>query len=183
MEAQHTHKQDTAILAGGCFWCLEAVYREVAGVQRVESGYLGGASANPAYEEVCSGRTGHAEAVRIMFDPAQISFRDLLEIFFVIHDPTQFNRQGNDVGTQYRSAIFWLDEAQRDAAQNLIAELTRDAVYASPIVTRIEPAGTFYRAEQYHQDYYRQHANQPYCAIVISPKLEKFRRHFARLTR
>jgi len=176
-------QQETAILAGGCFWCLEAVYQEMAGVDLVESGYTGGDLANPNYEQVCAGVTGHAEAVRITFDPALTSYRDILEVFFTIHDPTTRNRQGNDVGTQYRSAIYYNDERQRDIAKELIRELEAERVWSSPIVTELEPLGTFYKAEDYHQNYFRDHPQQPYCSYVVAPKLRKFRDKFARKMR
>lgn len=169
----------TAILAGGCFWCLEAVFQNVRGVRSVESGYIGGQVPNPSYDAVCSGKTGHAEAVRIEFDTAEVSFRDLLEVFFVIHDPTQLNRQGNDIGTQYRSAIYVLNEKQREIAQAVVAEL-QTALSAS-VVTEISSATTFYVAEAYHQNYFRQHPQQGYCAAVIAPKLVKFREKFKAL--
>lgn len=169
----------TTILAGGCFWCLEAVFQNVRGVRKVESGYIGGQVPHPNYEAVCNGDTGHAEAVRIEFDPTQVSFRDLLEVFFVIHDPTQLNRQGNDVGTQYRSAIYVLDEQQQHVAQELISELRN--VFTAPIVTEVSQASTFYVAEDYHQNYFRQHPQQGYCAAVIAPKLAKFRQKFKTL--
>lgn len=172
---------DEAILAGGCFWCLEAVYLELRGVQSVMSGYIGGNTPDPSYEAVCEGATGHAEAVRIVFDPDEVSYRELLEVFFVIHDPTQLNRQGNDVGTQYRSAIFYRDDAQRATAQAILAELEQSRAFAAPLVTECVPAGHFYAAEAYHQDYYARHPLQPYCAYVVAPKLEKFRHSFARL--
>lgn len=170
-----------AILAGGCFWCLEAVYEEVCGVSEVVSGYIGGETAAPDYESVCSGRTGHAEAVRLRFDPSVVSFRELLEVFFVIHDPTQLNRQGNDIGTQYRSAIFWLDEGQRQEAEAVIASLEREQVFAAPIVTQVVEAPHFFPAEAYHQHYYARNPGQGYCAYVVAPKLEKFRHKLARL--
>jgi peptide-methionine (S)-S-oxide reductase len=170
-----------AILAGGCFWCLEAVYEEVRGVSAVVSGYIGGELPDPDYEAICTGRSGHAEAVRLSFDPDVVSYRELLEVFFTIHDSTQLNRQGNDVGTQYRSAIFWLDEAQRDTAQGVIDELTAGRVFAAPIVTELVAAPHFYPAEAYHQHYYVQHPMQSYCAYVVAPKLDKFRKTLARL--
>jgi peptide-methionine (S)-S-oxide reductase len=170
---------EVATLAGGCFWCLEAVYVEVAGVQKVVSGYAGGHVDNPTYRQICTGTTGHAEVVQITFDPTVITFRELLEIFFVIHDPTTLNRQGNDVGTQYRSAIFYHNEAQRETAESVIAELTESRAFASPIVTEVAPIGAFYPAEDYHQNYYANNSYQPYCQIVISPKVEKFRKTFA----
>lgn len=174
-------QHEEAILAGGCFWCLEAVYLDLRGVVSLQSGYIGGKVVDPTYEAVCSGSTGHAEAVRIQFDPAVVSYRELLEVFFVIHDPTQLNRQGNDVGTQYRSAIFWLGEAQRDTARAVLTELADSQAFGAPVVTECVPAGRFYPAEDYHRDYYARHPMQPYCAYVVAPKLEKFRQHFARL--
>jgi peptide-methionine (S)-S-oxide reductase len=166
-------------LGGGCFWCLEAVYRETEGVESAVSGYMGGASANPTYKAVCSGTTGHVEAVQITFDPKVISTRDLLEIFFVIHDPTTLNYQGNDHGTQYRSVIFYHSPEQRAAAEEMIAELTRENAYGRPIVTAVEPAAMFHPAEDYHQDYFANNANQPYCSYVVAPKVQKFRAKFA----
>lgn len=171
----------TATLAGGCFWCLEAVYDRIRGVQAVTSGYMGGQTEHPDYESVCSGNTGHAEVVRIEFDPSVVSYRDLLEVFFTIHDPTQLNRQGNDRGTQYRSAIFWHDEAQRNEAERMIAMLTRDGVFPAPIVTEVTPAGAFWPAEDYHRDYYEHHPFQPYCQFVVAPKVAKFTEKFASL--
>ena len=168
-------KEEIAILAGGCFWCLEAVYERVRGVHSVESGYIGGGVPQPSYEQVCNGDTGHAEAVRLTFNPDEISYRDLLEIFFVIHDPTTLNRQGNDVGTQYRSAIFWTTPEQRDTAAEVIAELEAQKAFPDPVVTELAAAPTFYVAEDYHQGYFRAHPNQPYCAVVVAPKLAKFR--------
>lgn len=170
-----------ATLAGGCFWCLEAIFEQVRGVQRVESGYCGGSTPHPTYQQVCTGTTGHAEAVQITFDPAVISYRQLLDIFFAIHDPTTLNRQGADVGTQYRSAIFPHDASQAQIARAVIEELTRAGVFDRPIVTTIEPLTTFYRAEEYHQGYYRAHPNEGYCRVVISPKVSKFRQRFADL--
>ena len=169
---------ETAVLAGGCFWCLEAVYNELRGVQHVISGYAGGSVQFPSYEQVCGGRTGHAEAVQISFDPEVISFRELLEVFFTIHDPTTLNRQGADTGTQYRSAIFPNSPEQRATAEALIAELTQAKVFDRPIVTSIEPEAPFCEAEAYHQGYYREHPSQPYCAAVISPKVSKLRAKF-----
>lgn len=172
-------EQEIATLGGGCFWCLEAVYREAAGVISVVSGYMGGARPNPTYQQVCSGTSGHVEVVQITFDPAILSYRDLLEIFFAIHDPTTLNRQGNDTGTQYRSVIFYHSPAQEAAAKALIAELSSEKAFADPIVTAIEPAGEFYPAEDYHQQYFENHPYQPYCAFVVSPKVQKFRKKFA----
>jgi len=170
--------EQTAILAGGCFWCTEAVFNDVIGVTSVESGYIGGHSANPTYREVCSGRTGHAEAIRLGFDPDIVSYDDLLDIFFATHDPTQLNRQGNDVGTQYRSAIFPLDDAQKAAAEAGIARAQPD--WPAPIVTRIETASTWYPAEDYHQEYWEGEGQRnPYCLAVIPPKLKKLRKSFA----
>lgn len=170
---------EIATLAGGCFWCLEAVYDQTKGVSSVESGYMGGKNADPTYEQVCSGRTGHAEVVRITFDPAVISFRELLEIFFVIHDPTTLNRQGNDAGTQYRSAIFTHSPEQKQTAEAVIAAFTKDKVYENPIVTEVVPATTFYVAEAYHQEYFTRNPSQGYCTYVVGPKVAKFRKQFA----
>ena len=168
-----------ATLAGGCFWCLEAVYDQAKGVSSVESGYMGGMNPDPTYEQVCSGRTGHAEVVRITFDPAAISFRELLEIFFVVHDPTTLNRQGNDAGTQYRSAIFHHSPEQKQTAEEVIAAFTKDKIYENPIVTEIVPATTFYVAEDYHQEYFVRNPLQGYCTYVVGPKVAKFRKQFA----
>ncbi len=170
---------EVATLGGGCFWCTEAVFQQVQGVKAVESGYTGGQVDDPTYEQVCSGETGHAEVVRVTFDPAVISYREILEIFFATHDPTTLNRQGNDVGTQYRSAIFPHSAAQRETAEALMRELTEQGLYDAPLVTRIEPEQPYWPAEAYHQNYYRQHPNQGYCAFVISPELAKFRETFA----
>ncbi|WP_322513440.1 peptide-methionine (S)-S-oxide reductase MsrA [Chloroflexus sp.] len=170
---------ETATLAGGCFWCLEAVYDQVIGVQDVVSGYTGGHVPNPTYRQVCDGDTGHAEAVQIRFDPTQISYRELLEIFFSIHDPTTLNRQGADVGTQYRSAIFYHSEEQRQIAEQLVRELSEQQVFRDPIVTEIVPATTFYPAEEYHQEYFARNPYQPYCQFVVAPKVAKFRKLFA----
>ncbi len=170
---------ETATLAGGCFWCLEAVYDQVIGVQDVVSGYTGGHVPNPTYRQVCDGNTGHAEAVQIRFDPSQISYRELLEIFFSIHDPTTLNRQGADVGTQYRSAIFYHSEEQRQIAEQLVRELSEQQVFRNPIVTEIVPATTFYPAEDYHQEYFARNPYQPYCQFVVAPKVAKFHKLFA----
>jgi peptide-methionine (S)-S-oxide reductase len=167
---------EVAVLGGGCFWCLEAVYREMRGVTRVESGYMGGAQPDPTYEQVCAGHTGHAEVVRIEFDPAVIGYRDVLEAFFTIHDPTTLNRQGNDVGSQYRSVIFYCSPRQAATARQVMAEMAN--VWDAPIVTELAPATTWYRAEDYHQDYFRQHPLQGYCAFVVAPKVAKFRSTF-----
>ena len=171
----------TATLGGGCFWCLEAVYKELRGVDSVVSGFMGGHLDRPSYQAVCGGDTGHAEVIQVLFDPSLIRFQDILEVFFSTHDPTTFNRQGNDVGTQYRSVIFWHDEDQRNAAAALIDELSKGGRYRDPIVTELTPAGIFWPAENYHQDYLRFHPLEPYCAYVVQPKVEKFRAHFASL--
>lgn len=163
-------------LGGGCFWCTEAVFQEVTGVIDVDSGYSGGSVENPSYEEVCSGRTGHAEVVRVRFDPEIITIRDILEIFFDTHDPTTLNRQGHDVGTQYRSVIFYMNSLQRDTAQSLINELNESGRFRKKIVTELEPLSKFYSSEDYHKNYYRENSYAPYCTFVISPKLEKFRK-------
>jgi peptide-methionine (S)-S-oxide reductase len=168
-----------ATLGGGCFWCLEAVYLELQGVEKVASGYSGGSVRNPSYRQVTTGTTGHAEVVQLTYDPDKISFREILEVFFTIHDPTTLNRQGNDVGTQYRSAIFYHDETQRQVAEDIIAEFDAAHIWSNPIVTEVAPLDVFYEAEDYHQDYYRQNSNQPYCHVVISPKVAKFRKKFA----
>lgn len=169
---------ETITLGGGCFWCLEAVYDLVEGVTDVVSGYAGGTVPNPTYEAVCTGRTGHAEVVQVTFDPATISLDEILDIFFTIHDPTTRNRQGADVGTQYRSAIFYHDEAQRQAAEAKIAELTAARTYAKPIVTEVTPLADFYPAEDYHQDYFAKHPSRAYCRAVVAPKVAKFQTHF-----
>jgi len=168
---------EVAILGGGCFWCIEAVYLQARGVTRVESGYMGGHLPDPSYEQVATGTSGHAEVVRLEFDPAVISYRDLLEVFFTIHDPTTIDRQGNDVGSQYRSVIYTTSAEQADTARQVAAEMA--AVWDGPIVTRIEPAGTWYKAEDFHQNYFANHPNQGYCAFVVEPKVEKFRQIFA----
>ncbi len=169
---------EIAVLGGGCFWCLEAVFADLEGVQSVDSGYAGGKLADPSYEDVCSGRTGHAEVVRIAFDPAVLSFRDLLGVFFTVHDPTTPNRQGNDVGTQYRSVIFCQTAAQRATAEEVIRELGAAKLWRDPIVTEIADVAPFYPAEAYHQRYFERNPAQPYCAMVVEPKVAKFRRHF-----
>lgn len=170
---------ETATLAGGCFWCLEAVYQELEGVVTVTSGYMGGDVVRPSYEQVCTGRTGHAEVVQVKYDPARLSYEELLEVFFGIHDPTTKDRQGNDIGPQYRSAIFFHNQAQRDAATAMVQRLEREQVFPSKIVTELAAAGEFHVAEDYHQNYFRSHAEQPYCAYVVSPKVAKFRKRFA----
>lgn len=171
------HENETATLAGGCFWCLEAVFLELKGVQKVVSGYSGGTVVNPSYHEVSTGKTGHAEAVQVVFDPETISYTTILEIFFTIHDPTTLNRQGADTGTQYRSAIFYHSDKQKNSAEQIIHELDRSHIWQDPIVTEVVPFQAFYPAEEYHQDYYRQNRNEPYCRLVIEPKLAKLRRH------
>lgn len=168
----------TATLAGGCFWCLEAVYLQMRGVESVESGYMGGHTVQPTYEEVCGGETGHAEVVQLQYDPAVVGYRDLLEVFFGIHDPTTLNRQGNDVGTQYRSAIYTHSTEQAETARALIAEMTADSVFDAPIVTEVTAATEFWPAEEYHRNYFARHPNQPYCSFVVSPKVAKFRKKF-----
>ncbi|MFH1031821.1 MAG: peptide-methionine (S)-S-oxide reductase MsrA [Chloroflexota bacterium] len=170
---------EVATLAGGCFWCIEAVFREVDGVESVQSGYTGGTTANPTYEQVSSGKTGHAEAVQITFDSRKVSYREILDIFFSVHDPTTLNRQGADVGTQYRSAIYYHTEQQKAVAEEVINELTKARVWKKPIVMEITAAGEFYPAEDYHRDYYIKHPEQAYCQIVIAPKVDKFRKQQA----
>lgn len=172
------YDKEIATLAGGCFWCLEAVFDELQGVEKVESGYVGGHIKNPTYREVCTGTTGHAEVVQITFDPQAITFRDLLKVFFTIHDPTTLNRQGADVGTQYRSAIFYHTPEQKAVADEVIAELTADKVWDDPIVTEVTPLDEFYPAEDYHRDYFQRNPQQPYCQMVIAPKVAKSRKHF-----
>ena len=173
-------KSEVATLAGGCFWCVEAVFREIDGVESVASGYAGGATVNPTYEQVCTGATGHAESVQVTFDTAKISYREILEIFFSVHDPTTLNRQGADMGTQYRSAIFYHNEKQKAIAEELVTELNKAGLWKNKIVTQIVPLDKFYRAEEYHQEYFRRHPEQAYCQIVISPKLNKFRKQWAK---
>jgi peptide-methionine (S)-S-oxide reductase len=171
-------KQEVATLAGGCFWCIEAVFLELAGVERVVSGYAGGHVPNPSYELVCMGVSGHAEVVQVTFDPEVISFRELLEVFFTVHDPTTLNRQGPDSGTQYRSAIYYHSDEQRMTAEGVIAELDQGTVWDDPIVTEVQALDTFYPAEEYHQDYYRRNAEQPYCQAIVAPKVAKARATF-----
>ncbi len=171
-------RHETATLAGGCFWCLEAAFQDLKGVERVQSGYAGGRVANPSYEQVCTGTTGHAEVVQITFDPEMVSFDDLLHVFFTIHDPTTLNRQGVDVGSQYRSAIFYHTPDQKATAERVIAELQSEHVWDDPIVTELKPLEAFYPAEEYHRDYYRRNPTQGYCSAVIAPKVAKVRKHF-----
>ena len=170
---------EIATLAGGCFWCLEAVFDELKGVETVESGYSGGHVQSPSYAQVCNGDTGHAESVQITFDPQVLSFKDLLTVFFTAHDPTTLNRQGNDVGTQYRSAIFYHNEEQKKIAEAVIQEIGAEKIWDDPIITEVKPFDQFYMAEDYHQEYYKNNSFQPYCRIVIAPKVAKIRRKFA----
>ena len=171
---------EVATLAGGCFWCIEAVFREVDGVESVISGYTGGTTVDPTYQQVCTDKTGHAEAVQITFGPTKISYREILEIFFSVHDPTTLNRQGADTGTQYRSAIFYHSEQQKTIAEQLIKELNKVGLYREPIVTQVAPLDKFYPAEDYHREYFSRHPEQSYCQVVISPKVNKFRKHWAK---
>ena len=170
---------EIATLAGGCFWCLEAVYDDLKGVSKAQSGYMGGAKPNPSYEQVCSGTTGHAEVVQVSYDPKTLSFADLLEVFFAIHDPTTLNRQGADVGTQYRSAIYFHTPEQEHAAKVAIAKLAGEKAFPAPIVTEVTAAGPFYQAESYHDDYFARNGSQPYCQMVVAPKVQKFRKYFS----
>ena len=169
---------EVATLGGGCFWCTEAVFSDLKGVVKIESGYSGGTVANPSYEQVCTGRTGHAEVAQITFDPEVISYKEILEIFFTVHDPTTLNRQGADVGTQYRSAIFYHNNEQRAVAEQVIKEITAAGIWNAPVVTQVEPLQAFYKAEDYHQQYFENNPRQSYCQIVIAPKVRKFREHF-----
>ena len=171
-------RREVATLAGGCFWCLEAVFDDLRGVESVESGYAGGHVSNPTYQQVCTGATGHAEVVQITFDPDVISFREILEVFFAIHDPTTLNRQGADVGTQYRSAIFYHSQEQKEVAEKLIEELNAENIWDAPIVTEVVPFKEFYVAEDYHQEYFVKNPSQPYCRAVVAPKVAKFRQKF-----
>ena len=174
-------KAAVAVFGGGCFWCTEAVFDELRGVKSVVSGYAGGSTKNPTYEEVCGGGTGHAEVIKIDFDPTEIAFKDLLTVFFATHDPTTLNRQGNDVGTQYRSAIFYANEEQKREAEAFIKELNDSKVFGNPVVTTLEPLGEFYEAEDYHQKYYANNPYQPYCQYMIPPKLNKLHKQFSAL--
>ena len=173
----------TLVLGGGCFWCTEAVYVKVRGILDVESGYSNGQVERPSYEQVCTGTTGHNEVVKLTYDPAQVSTRQLLEIFFIIHDPTQLNRQGNDVGTQYRSGIYYTTPEQKQAAEDIIRELTQDKVFSRPIVTEVQPLTNYSPAEEYHQDFFEKNPTQGYCLAVAAPKVAKFRKTFTQLTR
>jgi peptide-methionine (S)-S-oxide reductase len=177
-ENDMTTKTETAVLGGGCFWCLEAVFDQLAGVQSVASGYAGGEPANPTYEQVCGGGTGHAEVVRVTFDPSVLAFRDLLGVFFAIHDPTTKNRQGNDIGTQYRSVVFAQTPEQRAIAESVVRDLDAQKLWPAPIVTEIAGATPFYEAERYHQEYFARNGAQPYCQFVVAPKVAKFRKQF-----
>jgi len=170
---------ETATLGGGCFWCLEAVFDRMQGVVSLDSGYMGGSKPNPTYADVCTGRSGHIEVVQVTFDSEVTSLREILGVFFTIHDPTTRDRQGNDIGSQYRSAIFWHSEQQHEIAAQMIAELEQSGIWGKPIVTELRPAETFYKAEDYHQDYYRDNPGQPYCAYIVEPKVRKFREKFA----
>lgn len=172
--------QNSIILGGGCFWCIEAAFSRTKGVMSAISGYAGGASENPSYEQVCGGRTGHAEVVQVIFDTNQISLEDILHIYFLIHDPTTRNRQGHDIGTQYRSVVFYTDQEQKESVEKVIAELTREKVYSDPFVTEVVPLEKFYEAEEYHQKYFARNPDQAYCQAVIAPKLAKFRQKYAR---
>ena len=172
-------RTEVATLAGGCFWCIEAVFKEIEGVTEAVPGYSGGTTPNPTYEHVSTGKTGHAETVQITFDPVRISYRDILNVFFTVHDPTTLNRQGADVGTQYRSAIFYHDDRQKQTAQEIIAELTKSRVWKKPMVTQVVPLEKFYPAEEYHRDYFSKHPEQAYCQIVIAPKIDKLREKWA----
>lgn len=169
---------ETITLGGGCFWCVEAVFDDLRGVEDVVSGYMGGATANPTYEDICGGRTGHAEVIQVMFDPSVISFREILEVFFAVHDPTTLNRQGNDAGTQYRSVIFYHTAEQKEIAERVIQSVGGGKVWDDPVVTEVAPAGVFYPAEDYHQEFFKRNPHQGYCMAVVSPKLSKFRKNF-----
>jgi peptide-methionine (S)-S-oxide reductase len=177
--SERESNKEVATLGGGCFWCLEAVYDDLIGVTSVVSGYAGGHVPNPTYEQVCAKTTGHAEVVQVTFDPAVIPFREILEVFFTIHDPTTPNRQGNDVGPQYRSAIFYHDEAQRETAETVITAFNAAGVWPNPIITELAPFDVFYPAEAYHQNYFSSNPNQPYCQYVVAPKVAKFRKKFS----
>ncbi len=182
MENNGSSRTEVATLGGGCFWCLEAVYQELRGVEKVESGYSGGAVPNPTYRQVCSETTGHAEVVQVTFDPDEVSYRDILEVYFTIHDPTTLNRQGADVGTQYRSVIFYHTEGQKRTAEEVISEIEAEGIWNSPIVTEVASFDEFYVAEDYHQNYFRNNGFQPYCQVIIAPKVAKFRKqHLERL--
>jgi peptide-methionine (S)-S-oxide reductase len=170
---------EVATLGGGCFWCTEAVYQELDGVLRVESGYSGGTVENPTYQQICTGNTGHAEVIQITYDPGKVSYQEILDVFWRTHNPTTLNRQGADVGTQYRSVIYYHNDEQRAIAEQSKAETDQSGLWADPIVTEISPVGKFYKAETYHQNYYRDNPAQPYCMVVIAPKMQKFRKEFS----
>ncbi len=177
-QVENTTGMEIATFAGGCFWCTEAIFLEIDGVEKVVSGYIGGKTLNPTYKDICSGETGHAEAIQITFDPKKVTYEDLLEVFFGTHDPTTLNRQGADIGTQYRSEIFYHSEVQKDKAENYISLIGREKLYDKEIVTKVSKATVFYPAEEYHQNYYNQNAEQGYCQMVIAPKLEKLRKYY-----
>jgi len=174
---------ETIVLGGGCFWCTESVYKEVRGVTDVESGYSNGETQRPSYEDVCTGRTGHNEVVKLTYDPLQVTTRQLLEIFFVVHDPTQLNRQGNDTGTQYRSGIYYTTPEQKETAESLIRQITAEKLFGRPVVTEVQPMENYWPAEEYHQDFFEKNPTQGYCLAVAAPKVAKFRKTFAELTR
>ena len=174
-----TGSHEIATLGAGCFWCVEAVFDDLTGVQSVESGYMGGRTPNPTYEDICTGTTGHAEVVQVTFDPAAISFADILRVFFTVHDPTTLNRQGNDAGTQYRSAIFYHSDLQQASAREVIAEVEREGIWGAKVVTEVTAASAFNMAEKYHQEYFANNPGQPYCMFVVAPKVQKFRKQFA----
>jgi peptide-methionine (S)-S-oxide reductase len=178
MDKNTSGELDTAVFGAGCFWCVEAIFQQLEGVEKVASGYSGGARANPSYDQVCSGATGHAEVIQVIYDPAKISFIDLLEVFWGVHDPTTLNRQGADVGTQYRSVIFYTNDDQKKLAEDYKAKLNASGAFPQPVVTEISPLKTFYVAENYHQNYFNENGNQPYCSLVIKPKLDKFKKVF-----
>ncbi len=175
---KHGHEREVATLAGGCFWCLEAIFKEVRGIEKIVSGYSGGTIVNPSYAAVCSGATGHAESVQLIYDPKKISFKEILDIFFAVHDPTTLNRQGADVGTQYRSAIFYHSPEQQAEAEETILQLNASRDRRVPVVTQVAPFTDFYPAEDYHQEYFSRNPGQPYCSVVIAPKLDKFRKQY-----
>jgi peptide-methionine (S)-S-oxide reductase len=177
-KTKHSHAREVATLAGGCFWCLEAIFKEVRGIGKIVSGYSGGTIVNPSYAAVCSGATGHAESVQLTYDPKKISFREILDIFFTVHDPTTLNRQGADVGTQYRSAIFYHSPEQKNEAEEAILQLNASRDRRVPVVTQVAPFKDFYPAEDYHQEYFARNPEQPYCSVVIAPKLDKFRKQY-----
>lgn len=178
MNRELNQKLEIATLGGGCFWCLEAIYTDLVGVEKVESGYAGGNSGYPTYQLVSTGNSGHAEVVQITYNPTLVSYEDLLKIFFTIHDPTTLNRQGADIGSQYRSVIFYHDESQRETAERILQEITEEGIWSDPIVTQLEPYMEFFKAEEYHQDYYKKNPNQGYCRVVIAPKVAKFRQKY-----